>query len=119
MALDSYLLTVRQNYFDKVYRAQASAKGRISLWLSQDRKENFSFSYSLASFAPLRESSFIRFPKPNFNGILQLYLVRPLLTKAPYDKTPAGKGHQGNSRYEDNTEGGRSWEILQFVPVMP
>ncbi len=39
-------------------------------------KENsFPISPDLASFAPLRESSFIRFRKRKFNGIFQTRLV--------------------------------------------
>jgi len=40
------------------------------------RASNLHFCLTLASFAPLRESSFIRFPKPKFNGKFQICLVR-------------------------------------------
>ena len=41
--------------FSGTFSCQDSARGRISLWLSQDRKEKyFPISPNLASFAPLR-----------------------------------------------------------------
>ncbi len=40
------------------------------------RASNLHFCLTLASFAPLRESSFIRFPKPKFNGKFQICLGR-------------------------------------------
>jgi|SRR5713226_1641491 len=63
--LDSYLLNVRQNDFNKVYRAKTPR-----------RKEKYlPISPNLAYLASSRESSFFRFCNPKFNRKCQISLA--------------------------------------------